>query len=63
MNGRAQVVIQDAESYQNMMEMLERAKAVEAIREGLVDVDQGKTMSLEDFDKEVRRKHRILQRK
>ena len=63
MNGRAQVVIQDAESYQNMLEILERAKTIEAIREGLVDVEQGNTMSLEEFDKEMRRKHRILKQK
>ena len=63
MNGRAQVVIQDAESYQNMLEILERAKTIEAIREGLVDVEQGNTMSVEEFDTEMRRKHRILKQK
>src|SRR5438552_14193194 len=63
MNGRASVVIQDAESYQNMMELLERAKTVEAIREGLEDVEQGNTMSLEEFDKEMRTKHRVLKQK
>lgn len=63
MNGRARLVIQDAESYQNMLEVLEHAKTIEAIREGLVDVEQGNTMSLEEFDKEMRRKHRILKQK
>ena len=63
MNGRAQVVIQDAGSYQSMLEVLERAKTIEAIREGLVDVEQGNTMSLGDFDKEMRRKHGILKQK
>ncbi len=63
MNGRAQVVVQDAQSYQNMMEIIERAKTIEAIREGLLDVEQGKTMSLEDFDKEMKRKHRVLKQK
>lgn len=63
MNGRAQLVIQDAESYQSMLDVLERAKTIEAIREGLVDVEQGNTMSLEDFDKEMRRKHGILKQK
>ena len=63
LNGRARLVIQDAESYQNMLEVLEHAKTIEAIREGLVDVEQGNTMSLEEFDKEMRRKHRILKQK
>ena len=63
MNGRAQVVIQDAESYQNMLETLERAKTIEAIREALVDVEHGNTISLEDFDKELQSKHRISKQK
>ena len=63
MNGRAQVVIQDAESYQNMLEILERAKTIEAIREALVDVERGNTISLEDFDNELQSKHRISKQK
>jgi prevent-host-death family protein len=63
MNGRAQVVVQDAASYQNMLELLEHAKEIEAIREGFVDVEQGNTMSLDEFDKEMRRKHRTLKRR
>lgn len=63
MNGRARVVVQDAESYQNMLDVLERAKDIEAIREGLADVEQGNTMSLDEFDKEIRRRHRVLKRK
>ena len=57
-NGRAKLVVQDAESYQRMLELLERAETIEAIREGLESVKQGKTMSLEQFDKEMRKKIR-----
>lgn len=63
MNGRASVVIQDAESYQNMTELLERAKTIEAIHEGLVDVAEGNVMSIEEFDRTLRRKHHILKQK
>lgn len=63
MNGRARVVIQDAESYQNMLDLLERAKDIDAIREGLEDLEKGNTMSLDEFDKGMRRKHRVLKRK
>jgi len=57
-NGKAEIVVQDAESYQRMLELLDRAEAVEAVREGLESVRQGKTMSLDQFDKEMRKKIR-----
>ena len=33
-NGKAEIVVQDAESYQRMLELLDRAETVEALREG-----------------------------
>ncbi len=63
MNGRAEVVVQDAESYQNMLDLLEHARDIDAVREGLADVERGHTMSLDEFDKGMRRKHRTLKRK
>lgn len=54
-NGKVELVVQDAESYQRMLEVLDRAKVIEAIREGLGSVRQGKTMSLDGFDKEMRK--------
>ena len=58
-NGRAKLVVQDAESYQRMLELLDRAEAIEAIREGLESVKLGKSMSLDQFDKEIRKKIRF----
>ena len=55
-NGRAEIIVQDAESYQRMLELLDRAETIEAVREGLESVRQGKTMSLDQFDKEMRKK-------
>ena len=63
MNGKAQVVIQDAESYQKMLELFERIQTIDAIREGLEDVEKGDTMSLDEFDNEMRKRHRVLNRK
>jgi prevent-host-death family protein len=45
-NGKAQVVVQDAAAYQKLLDAgakAERAEAVAAIREGLVDVKSGRT--------------------
>lgn len=63
MNGRAEVVVQDAESYQNMLDILERVKDIDAIREGLSDIELGNTLSLDAFDKEMKRRHPVLKRK
>ena len=54
-NGKAEIVVQDADSYQRMLEVLDRAETIEALREGLESVRQGKTMSLDKFDKEMRK--------
>jgi prevent-host-death family protein len=55
-NGKAEIVVQDAESYQRMLEVLDRAETIEAVREGLESVRQGRTMSLDQFDKEMRKR-------
>jgi prevent-host-death family protein len=57
-NGKAEIIMQDAESYQRMLELLDRAETIEAVREGLESVRQGKTISLAEFDKEMRKKIR-----
>jgi prevent-host-death family protein len=57
-NGKAEIIVQDAESYQRMIELLDRAETIEAVREGLESVRQGRTMSLDQFDKEMRKKIR-----
>jgi prevent-host-death family protein len=62
-NGRAKLVVQDAESYQRMLELLDRAETVEAVREGLESVSRGKTMSLSQFDKEMKKKFRASKKR
>jgi prevent-host-death family protein len=57
-HGKAELIVQDAESYQRMLMLLDRAETVEAVREGLESVRQGKTMSLDQFDKKMRKKFR-----
>src|SRR5215218_7259234 len=57
-NGKAEIVVQDAESYQRMLDLLDRAETIEAVREGLESVRQGRTMSLDQFDKEMRKRIR-----
>jgi prevent-host-death family protein len=55
-NGKAEVVVQDAEAYQ---ELLERVETIEGIRRGLADVKAGRARpALEVFNR-LRRKHGI----
>lgn len=52
-NGKAQIVVQDAESYQKMLELLDRAEAIEGISRGLEDKKQNRTKSIENFEEKM----------
>ena len=41
-NGKAELVVQDAESYQRILERLERFETVEAIRLGIAAAEEGR---------------------
>ena len=58
-NGRAEVVIQDAESYQKLVEAVERAEVVAGIRKGLESMRAGKGRALAEFDKYMREKYNL----
>jgi prevent-host-death family protein len=48
-NGRAEIVVQDAESYQQLLELKERAEAVEVLRERLTTMSKKKGRKAEEF--------------
>lgn len=58
-NGKAAVVVQDAASYQRMLEMLDRAEAIEGIRRGLDEVKRGKTRPIDKALEDLRRKYEV----
>lgn len=51
-NGRAEVVVQDAASYQKLLDQLHRAEDLEAIREGLAQSLRGEVRLASDFFRE-----------
>ena len=55
-NGRAEVVVQDAEAYQ---ELLDRVETIEALQRGFADVKAGRTKPARDVFDRLRRKHGI----
>lgn len=55
-NGRAEIVVQDAEAYQ---QLLDRVETVEALQRGLADVKAGRTKPAREVFERLRRKHGI----
>jgi len=58
-NGKAEVIVQDADSYQQILDLLERAEAIIGIQKGLDNKKKGKGMALEDFEEYMRLKYKI----
>lgn len=57
-NGRAEVVVQDAASYQELMERIERAEAILAIQEGLESAARGEGRSARELFTEMQQNAR-----
>ena len=58
-NGKAEAVVQDAESYQRLLDLAAKADVHEAIRQGLDDIAHGRTRPAREFLEEFRRRHGI----
>jgi PHD/YefM family antitoxin component YafN of YafNO toxin-antitoxin module len=58
-NGKAKLVVQDAASYQQLLELIDRYEAIRGIERGLHEMNSGKGKPLEQVDREIRKKHRI----
>ena len=55
-NGKAEVVVQDAQAYQ---ELLDRVETIEGLQRGLSDVKAGRTKPVREVFNRLRRKHAI----
>lgn len=58
-NGKAAAVVQDAEAYQRLLDIAARADVYEAIRQGLDDIDHGRTRPAREVLDELRRRYGI----
>jgi prevent-host-death family protein len=58
-NGKAAAVVQDAEAYQRLLDIVARADAEEGIRQGIDDVAHGRTRPAREFFSEFDGKNGI----
>jgi len=58
-NGKAAVVVQDAESYQSLLDLKDRTETVEILRQRLASVGRKKGRPAEDFFTEFFAKNNI----
>jgi hypothetical protein len=58
-NGKAAVIIQDPQSYQKLLNAVERAEAIEGIRQGLESMRAGRGMPVDEFAAKFRKKHNL----
>jgi hypothetical protein len=57
--GKKKTVVQEAESYQRMLDVAAKANVFEAIRQGIDDVAHGRTRAAREVFLEMRRKYGI----
>lgn len=58
-NGQAELVVQDAASYQKMLDRLQEAEAVAAVQQGIADFAEGRSEDASSAFDNLRRKHGI----
>jgi prevent-host-death family protein len=57
--GKAEVVVQDAKSYQHLLDIAAHADAHEGIRQGLDDAKHGRLRPIQEFFAEFEARHGI----
>jgi prevent-host-death family protein len=58
-NGHAELVVQDAESYERMLELIDRLETIEGIHAGLAEMRAGKGRPAAEFFEEMEQKFDI----
>ncbi len=58
-NGKAEIVVQDAASYQKLYDLAERLETIQAVKEGIASADRGEGRPMDDafdaLEKDLRR--------
>jgi predicted transcriptional regulator len=56
-NGRAELVVQDAESYQRLLDRLQHVEVIAAIQEGIGSADRGEIKPAEQVYAEMKARY------
>lgn len=56
-NGKAELVVLDARAYQRLIELADRLETIQALKEGLEDVENGRTRPAREALEELRQRH------
>jgi prevent-host-death family protein len=60
-NGKAEVVVQDAASYQKLLALLDRLEAIEGIQMGLESMKRGEGTPAQEVFERLRKEHHMPQ--
>ena len=55
-NGKAELIVQDAESYQRMLEMVEQFETIAGIKRGLAEMERGEGRPAKEVFAKMRKK-------
>ena len=58
-DGKTELIIQDARAYERLLELADRAEAIEGIKRGLESMKRGEGRPAREALEEIRRKHGI----
>jgi hypothetical protein len=58
-DGKAEIVVQDAASYQKLLDEMDEQQALAGIGRGLADIKAGRGKPLGEFEREFRARHGI----
>ena len=58
-NGKASIVVQDAQSYEELLEAKDKLAALRGIQKGLADIKAGRTTSSDEFFEEFFTRYNI----
>lgn len=56
-NGKAELIVQDAESYQALLDRLQRVETVAAIQQGMEELERGEGVTLKQAERKLRKRH------
>jgi prevent-host-death family protein len=61
-NGKAEIVVQDAKSYQRLLDLAERLETIQAVKEALASMERGEGRSADDMFEELEKQWRAKAR-